>query len=468
MSRNIWILICIITFISTAYAKDSIRDQIMEAEKLQQKGELGQAVSILEKALEEHSENATLISYLGLYTGMSAGSTTDFTEAGRLANRSFRLLDKAVSLEPDNPEVRMNRGIIYVNVPEFLGKMNMGIEDLEIAASIISESPEEFSSGRQIAVWTHLGEAYRKSNSHDKAIKAWEEIMEISPGSSQAERARKEIEKLSAQKEKMKKQSSEAPTPESSRMISRGREAYMNGDYSKARELLSQAAEKNPDSYDANRYLGLAYARLAEEGYDERIASDTDLRTNLVMKAVKYLDRAVDIRPDNMELRYTRGSMLIYFPFFTGKSDQGLADLEMVLSSPLPDSVKASAHYLLGVGYHKKGNHHWIEATVKYPESEAAIQAYSDMKPDLWRMDEDEQQDGTVKVDFVLGYRDELPPQIAVWIEDSRGNYIRTLYVSGFSGHVRDRQVVLPVWAESSEFNGIDAVTGASIDVGYH
>ena len=55
-----------------------------------------------------------------------------------------------------------------------------------------------------------------------------------------------------------------------------------------------------------------------------------------------------------------------------------------------------------------------------------------------------------------------------MWVETEKGKFVKTLYVSGFSGHAREVQVVLPVWASTSKFADADAITGASIDVGEH
>ena len=68
----------------------------------------------------------------------------------------------------------------------------------------------------------------------------------------------------------------------------------------------------------------------------------------------------------------------------------------------------------------------------------------------------------------MLGFRDELAPQTAVWIEDEEGNFVKTVYVSGFSGYAREKQINLGTWSKSSEFIDTDGVTGASIDLGHH
>ena len=71
-------------------------------------------------------------------------------------------------------------------------------------------------------------------------------------------------------------------------------------------------------------------------------------------------------------------------------------------------------------------------------------------------------------IDFVLGFRDELAPQTAVWVETENGEFVKTVYVSGFSGFAKEKQVNLPMWRNSSQFIDVDGVTGASIDVGQH
>jgi hypothetical protein len=90
------------------------------------------------------------------------------------------------------------------------------------------------------------------------------------------------------------------------------------------------------------------------------------------------------------------------------------------------------------------------------------------MRPAVKRFDLSQYEPPVLAIDFVLGFRDELEPQTAVWIEDKDGNFVKTIYVSGFSGHAKEREVRLPKWANSSKFGDVDAVTGASINLGHH
>jgi hypothetical protein len=122
----------------------------------------------------------------------------------------------------------------------------------------------------------------------------------------------------------------------------------------------------------------------------------------------------------------------------------------------------------MGYGHQKRATTYWIKVLTDYDDEEAAQLALQSMRPPLRKLDTSEIMTPAVVIDFTLGFRDELPPQTAVWIETPKGDFVRTLYVSGFSGFAREVQIVLPVWASTSDFAGADAVTGASIDTGEH
>ena len=104
----------------------------------------------------------------------------------------------------------------------------------------------------------------------------------------------------------------------------------------------------------------------------------------------------------------------------------------------------------------------------KHPDSPAARLVFDAMNPGVPRFDFSQHTKPLVVIDFVLGFQDELPPQTAIWIEDGQGNFTKTVYVSGFAGYVKERQITLPIWASSSNFVDVDGITGASIDIGHH
>jgi len=79
----------------------------------------------------------------------------------------YRALDKAVSFAPEDGEIRLLRGIVGVEIPFFVHKLDQGIDDLNrVLRSDVSDSTKS-----EALHW--LGKAYQK-----KAMSYW--IKEVS------------------------------------------------------------------------------------------------------------------------------------------------------------------------------------------------------------------------------------------------------------------------------------------------
>jgi len=474
-----------LTVISGADAVEgkTLDEYIQDAEKHHKSGYLGKAVEVLEKAVEEFPESSDAHAHLGLYVGMQAGKTNDMKEAMQLVNRSFELLDKAVALDEQNPLARFHRGLMGVEVPEFFGKLDTAIDDLEFVTALYEKEPTEVSQEQFVTAYNLLSSAYEKRGDFDKARSGWERIIDLAPGSEIAKLAENKINKMAQKKaqqqEMRKKQPESADAQELQGKIKKepqnfdlhiklGLTHLKERDYEGAERALREAIRIAPDNVVGYKYLAVALTEKISVGYDHRIYEDTDFLTNLAFEVAQTLDQAVSLTPKDAELRLWRGIMGVQMPFFVQKLDQGIEDLNFVIQSEAPDSIRAEALYWLGAAYRKKSNTTWIEVVSKYGDSQAAQYVFNRMNPKLKRFDPGEHQPPFVAIEFVLGFQDELAPQTAVWIEDAEGNFVKTLYVSGFAGYVKERQINLPVWGNSSDFVDVDGVTGASIDVGDH
>jgi len=191
-------LIVFILFFGISTAKDQTTDEyIKKAGQLQKSGELDKAIEVMTEAVEKYPQSALAHSYCGLYTGMKAGKTKDYMEAFKFVNDSFQRLDKAVSLDSQNPLIRLHRGIMGVSIPEFLGKLDLGITDLEINVRLSKESPQKVGKDILLATYQYLGQGFQKKKQIKKAIAAWKKIVKIAPGSDQAIIAEQNIKKLS-------------------------------------------------------------------------------------------------------------------------------------------------------------------------------------------------------------------------------------------------------------------------------
>jgi len=482
MKLTVAVLITSILLLGSSLAGAKPLDEYVQtAQKHHQSGYLQKAVEVLEEAVAEHPESSDAHAHLGLYLGMAAGESNDMEETMRLIESSFRTADKAVALDPESPLAHLNRGIIALNVPDFLGKMDMGIEDLEFA---LKAGQGKFSVDQIVTAYDLLGQAYQKKGALDKARDAWEEVIESAPGTELAKNAEVKINQLAQAAEKKKQQEAQKP-PDSEAvralrdkiekdpgngglLLQLGRTYYEEGHYDDAEKTLNEAIALDDADAASHKLLAMVLLEKVSKGYDEKIYDDTDYRTNLAFAVMKSLDKAVALDPDDMELRLLRGIMGVEMPFFVKKLDQGIADLEMVVESDAPDDTRAKALFYAGQGYRKKSTTAWIEVVTEYADSPTADLAFGAMDPGVQRFDRSEHTPPFVAIDFVLGFQDELAPQTAVWIENAAGDFVQTLYASGFAGFVKERQITLPIWAQASNFVDADAITGASIDIGHH
>jgi tetratricopeptide (TPR) repeat protein len=477
-------VVFVVAIVSITAQGKSIEEYIDEARKLGDAGNLEEAIHILEQAVQEYPENADAYAYLGLYTGMSAGRAGDYMEAGRLSMLSFEMLDKAISLDPENVRGYLFRGIMGVKVPKFLGRLDGAINDLMRVVKMHKASPRDVTAETLITAYTMLAEGYGKNDDIENARGALQKIIELAPGTDAATNAKEQMstlpspkapksdplsvkpgdsEDMASLKEKIKQD------PQNAALILKLAEAYYDaGQFEEAEKVCQKYVGIDASNPKAYKLLALSVARVAEKGYDERIAEDTNYMTGIAFESMNYMDRAVTLAPEDTELRLMRGIFGIMFPFFVGKHDQAVKDLELVVKSDAPESVKAEALYYLGVARQREAMRYWIEVATKYPQSEASRMVYNEMRPEVKDFDPAAHEKPVVAIDFVLGFQDELAPQTAVWIEDGDGNYMKTIYVSGFSGYAKDKQINLPVWSEMSKFKDVEAVTSASIDVGHH
>lgn len=249
-------------------------------------------------------------------------------------------------------------------------------------------------------------------------------------------------------------------------LVELGKTHFDAKQYEEAKKALKEAIKIDESNVEAYKFLALTL--ISTKGYDKKIYENADYQRDLAFEAYRALDKAVSLAPENGEIRLLRGIAGVEMPFFVHKLEQGIDDLNRVLRSDVPDSTKAEVLHWLGKAYEKKAMNYWIKVVSKDPNSEESKAIFNRMRPEVKRFDLSQYQPPVLAIDFILGFRDELEPQTAVWIEDRAGNFVKTIYVSGFSGHVKEREVRLPKWANSSKFVDVDAVTGASINVGHH
>ena len=128
------------------------------------------AVDMLTRAYKMNKKDYETLCYLGSATAMMAQTTGDPMKKGSYANKGIAMMDKAIRKAPDNISVRLTRSFNSKNLPSFLNRGDIAIEDFEYLAGLIEKSPD-ISWPTMKIVYTNLAELYKKDGEKDKAEK---------------------------------------------------------------------------------------------------------------------------------------------------------------------------------------------------------------------------------------------------------------------------------------------------------
>lgn len=483
---TIMLLFLVVATVLVAQQK-ALKTFIAEAQALQGEGKLMEGIDLLKEAVSVYPEEANAHLQLGLAwgaLGQKSGETGDFTIAMNAVNEGFVAFEKAVELDPGYYEAHFYYGVYGVNVPLLFGKLDSGVEHLEKALAILKGRSGEDQSEKLAVVYQYLGKGYQMQEKMDEARAAWEKALAISPEGEVGDAARAGLESLEkvkttaeAKKPEKKKESQKVlalkgklkESPEDFELnYDLGKAYFDEGNWVEAQKVLRKAVALDRNHFEAQFLLTRAVMEDVMVGYDERIYEDQALRTNLAFEMVRQVERTLELDPTNLEARLWHATGCVMMPFFVQRIDQGIASLEEIVNDEsLPDEVRAEALYNLGFGYRKKGNAIWMKLMKDYPRSEHIQGIYDEYGLREYGEEKLDIEGEKVIVTFHLGFMDELAPQTGVWVEDADGRFVKTLYVSGFSSFAKEKQVNLPAWSKSSEFE-TDGTTGASIDWGKH
>lgn len=128
------------------------------------------AVGYLSTAYEINKKDYETMCYLGSAMTMMAKTTWNPIKKMSYVNKGTGLMDKAVRREPDNVTVRMTRALNSKNLPSFLNRGDIALEDFEYLADLIEKNPESLASIKK-EVFTNLADLYKKAGDQARAEK---------------------------------------------------------------------------------------------------------------------------------------------------------------------------------------------------------------------------------------------------------------------------------------------------------
>jgi len=184
---------------------------------------ISKAIEIFQEILKRNPHDAEIKAYLGSAYTIKARDfpmkeILSFTPVGfvRLyyVKKGIKEMDKAMTLEPLNPFVRIVRGITCYNLPGIFGQIEKGVDDFSLLISWI-ENPSLNKNYHDVLidqtfkaiVYYNAGEAYLKSGNLEKATHFFEMALSNAPQSPfgrAAERMLNKVKNKESKKEGVK------------------------------------------------------------------------------------------------------------------------------------------------------------------------------------------------------------------------------------------------------------------------
>ena len=157
------------------------------------KGASEKAAKYLREASKLYPEDALLLALLGSSTSMVGRDEWNIVTKMNKANEGFALLDKAVTMAPDNVFIRMIRANNSLQSPKSFGRQKIAKGDLLHIEGIIQKTPKEVSVEMQTEVYCKLGNLFKSEKDESKAKAYFKKAAELSPDSEWGKKAKKEL-----------------------------------------------------------------------------------------------------------------------------------------------------------------------------------------------------------------------------------------------------------------------------------
>ncbi len=97
-----------------------------------------------------------------------------------------------------------------------------------------------------------------------------------------------------------------------------------NGALESAIELLEQLKREQPESGRITALLGSAYGISARDSWNPLT------KTRHLSRCLDYIDEALELGPEDIEVRLTRAFIQIYLPRIFGRRDEAIEDIKVL------------------------------------------------------------------------------------------------------------------------------------------
>ncbi len=294
----------------------------------------------LGEAYGRHGEYQKMVEHYNTAKSLMAGAgkaNQKFTE--KINNDTYRFWSESFNKGVANVNAKklaeaavdfQNCIVIDANRPEAyrnLGYVNLVTDNPEAAIKSYQEgiriNPKDTES------MVALGSAYLQVNQYDKTIELMDKVLEIDSLNIKAieqkamayDHLGESDKAFAAYKDALSKQPDDTDL-----LFNVGRLYLFKNDYEKAIENFKIVLEKNPDDFDSNYFIGYCYLNLAQNVFKKERELDSkeqekipekvlkakkEQETEYFKNAIPYLEKAVQLKPDNYESWYNLGAAYV-------------------------------------------------------------------------------------------------------------------------------------------------------------
>ncbi len=151
---------------------------------------------VLKRLIKIDPNNAEAHCWLGSILTLKGRDATFPIKKIIHVKEGLKEMDRAVSLSPENINLRIVRGKKALGLPDIFNRIDIAIEDFEFVLSLKERKKIKLPDTLIRELLMDLGEAYKKKGDISEAKERWERVIELYPDSDEANRARKLINDL--------------------------------------------------------------------------------------------------------------------------------------------------------------------------------------------------------------------------------------------------------------------------------
>ncbi len=138
------------------------------------------AYKMFKKICADNPQDCLAEAYLGSATALLGRDEIDPNQRFKLALDGLKILDRAVSKEPDNIEIRILRGFVCHRLPEmYFHRLATAIEDFNCVVSRYERNGKTFSHDFYCKILFELGLDYKELDRHEEAHSIWKKLLSV-------------------------------------------------------------------------------------------------------------------------------------------------------------------------------------------------------------------------------------------------------------------------------------------------